>query len=111
MIDDMIRAFVFLFLAHLALVIAALADCLGGEHRPRKLTRAWWVVIILLVPVAGGVLWFSVGRARPPRPQPGTGRTGSTGGPRDPRGPVAPDDDPDFLRDIDRRLRDENKED
>lgn len=104
----MIRAFVFLVLAHLALVIAALADCLGGEHAPRRLTRAWWALIILFVPVAGGVLWFTTGRARPPRPQPGPKR-GSAGGPKN--GPLAPDDDPDFLRDIDRRLRDENKED
>ena len=106
----MVRAFLFLFLAHLALVIAALADCLGGEHAPRKLSRAWWVPIILLLPVVGGILWFAVGRARPPRPKPGAGRGGSAGGPRSPRGPVAPDDDPDFLRDIDRRLRDDNKE-
>lgn len=106
----MVRAFLFLFLAHLALVIAALADCLGGEHAPRKLTRAWWVLIILLLPVAGGILWFALGRARPPR-QTGPGRSGSSGGPRNPSGPTAPDDDPDFLRDIDRRLRDENKED
>jgi hypothetical protein len=105
----MIRAFVFLVLAHLALVIAAVADCLGGEHAPRKLTRAWWVLIIVLAPVAGGILWFTVGRARPPRPQPGPHH--GSAGPHTPRGPVAPDDDPDFLRDIDRRLRDENKED
>ncbi|WP_030161149.1 PLD nuclease N-terminal domain-containing protein, partial [Glycomyces sp. NRRL B-16210] len=106
----MVRAFLFLFLAHLALVIAAIADCLGGEQAPRKLTRGWWVPIILLVPVAGGILWFAVGRARP-RPQTGPGRPGSSFGPRTPRGPIAPDDNPDFLRDIDRRLRDENKED
>jgi hypothetical protein len=107
----MIRAFVFLVLAHLALVIAAVADCLGGEHAPRKLTRAWWVAIIVLVPIVGGILWFSIGRARPPRPQPGPGRGTGARGPRNPQGPIAPDDDPDFLRDIDRRLRDENKED
>jgi hypothetical protein len=105
----MIRAFVFLVLAHLALVIAAVADCLGGEHAPRKLTRAWWVLIIVVVPIVGGILWFTVGRAKPPRPQPGSPR--GNAGPRHPRGPVAPDDDPDFLRDIDRRLRDDNKED
>jgi hypothetical protein len=105
----MARVLFFLFLAHLALIIAAVADCLGGEHPPRKLTRAWWVIIILLVPIAGAVLWFTVGRARPPRPQPGP-RRGDVG-PHRPRGPVAPDDDPDFLRDIDRRLRDDNKED
>ncbi len=106
----MARVLLFLFMAHLALIIAAVADCLGGEHAPRKLTRAWWVLIILLVPIAGAILWFTVGRARPPRPQPGQGRHGNAG-PRNPKGPVAPDDDPDFLRDIDRRLRDDNKED
>ncbi|MFC3491737.1 PLD nuclease N-terminal domain-containing protein [Glycomyces rhizosphaerae] len=104
----MIRAFVFLVLAHLALVIAAVADCLGGEHAPRKLTRAWWVLIIAAVPIAGGILWFTVGRAKPPRPQPGPGRNNA--GPRNPKGPVAPDDDPDFLRDIDRRLRDDKED-
>lgn len=104
----MIRAFVFLVLAHLALVIAAVADCLGGEHAPRKLTRAWWVLIIVAVPIAGGILWFTVGRAKPPRPQPGPGRNNA--GPRNPKGPVAPDDDPDFLRDIDRRLRDDKED-
>lgn len=104
----MIRAFVFLVLAHLALVIAAVADCLGGEHAPRKLTRAWWVLIIVAVPIAGGILWFTVGRAKPPRPQPGPGR--NSAGPRNQKGPVAPDDDPDFLRDIDRRLRDDKED-
>lgn len=104
----MIRAFVFLVLAHLALVIAAVADCLGGEHAPRKLTRAWWVLIIVVVPIAGGILWFTMGRAKPPRPQPGPGRNNA--GPRNPNGPVAPDDDPDFLRDIDRRLRDDKED-
>jgi hypothetical protein len=94
----MIRAFVFLVLVHLALVIAAVADCLGGEHAPRRLTRAWWVLIIVLAPVVGGILWFTVGRARPPRPQPGP-RHGNAG-PRNPKGPLAPDDDPDFLRGI-----------
>jgi hypothetical protein len=72
MIGDMIRVAVFLFLVHLALLIAAVADCLGGE--------------------------------RPPRPGGGAG-----GGPRRPRGPVAPDDDPDFLRDLDRKLRDDER--
>jgi hypothetical protein len=114
MIGDMIRVAVFLFLVHLALLIAAVADCLGGERAPRRLSRPLWVLIIVLLPIAGGVLWFLVGRARPEGGQRGPGRPGggAGGGPRRPRGPVAPDDDPDFLRDLDRKLRDdERKED
>jgi hypothetical protein len=38
-------------------------------------------------------------------------RPGRTPPSAPPRRMVAPDDDPDFLRDIDRRLRDDNKED
>lgn len=110
----MIRVAVFLFFVHLALLIAAVADCLGGERAPRRLSRAWWVLIIVLLPVAGAVLWFLTGRARPEGGQRGPGRPngGAGGGPRRPRGPIAPDDDPDFLRDLDRQLRDdERKED
>ena len=110
----MVRALVFVFLAHLALLIAAVADCLGGERSPRRLPRGVWVVIIVLLPIAGALLWFWLGRARP-EGQTGLGKPGgggAGGGPRRPRGPIAPDDDPDFLRDLDRRLRDdERKED
>ncbi|GAB3653648.1 PLD nuclease N-terminal domain-containing protein [Glycomyces tarimensis] len=109
----MVRALIFLFLVHLALLIAAVADCLGGEQSPRKLSRGWWVLIIVLLPVAGAVMWFLLGRAKPQGGQRGPGRPGAAGGgPKRPRGPVAPDDDPDFLRDLDKQLRDdERKED
>jgi hypothetical protein len=109
----MVRVLIFVFLAHLALLIAALADCLGGERMPRRLSRPMWVLIIVLLPIAGAVLWFLAGRDRPSGGQQGRGRPGggTGGGPKRPRGPVAPDDDPDFLRDLDRKLRDENKED
>lgn len=112
----MVRVLVFVSLVHLALLIAAVADCLGGEQAPRRLTRPWWVLIIVLLPIAGAILWFLLGRAKPEGGQRGPGRPGggggAGGGPRRPRGPVAPDDDPDFLRDLDRQLRDdERKED
>ena len=108
----MIRALVFLFLVHLALLIAAVADCLGGERAPRRWSRGWWVLVIVLLPVAGAVMWFLLGRAKPEGGQQGPGRPGggaTGGGPRRPKGPVAPDDDPDFLRDLDRQLRDDER--
>ena len=110
----MIRVAVLLFLVHLALLIAAVADCLGGERPPRRLSRGLWVPIIVLLPIAGAVMWFALGRDSPEGERHGPSRPGggAGGGPRRPRGPVAPDDDPDFLRDLDRRLRDnERKED
>ncbi|WP_157930455.1 PLD nuclease N-terminal domain-containing protein [Glycomyces xiaoerkulensis] len=109
----MVRALIFVFLVHLALLIAAVADCLGGEQAPRRLSRVWWVLIIALLPIAGAVLWFLVGRAKPeggqagPPGRPGGGGMG--GGPKRPKGPTAPDDDPDFLRDLDRQLRDDER--
>jgi hypothetical protein len=74
--------------------------------RPANLVRAlpkWlWIVLVLLIPVLGGVLWFLIGRGQRSR---GGGRT------------LGPDDDPDFLgqlgreattdehiRDLERRL-------
>lgn len=110
----MIRALVFVFLVHLALLIAAVADCLGGERTPRRLSRGIWVLIIVLLPIAGSLLWFWLGRARPEggqagRGKPGGGGGGVGGGPKRPKGPVAPDDDPDFLRDLDRKLRDDER--
>ena len=92
----------FFFLAHLVLLIAAVADCLGGEEQPRRFGRALWVLIIVLLPVAGGALWFTHGRPR--RPGGNSGPTRRRPGPT----PVAPDDDPEFLADLERRLRDQD---
>ncbi|MCU1437583.1 MAG: hypothetical protein JWP66_670 [Naasia sp.] len=67
-----------------AFMVYSLVDCAMADPRrirgPRKLV---WILIILLLPVLGGVLWFTIGRGRavPSRPT----RT------------VAPDDDPEFL--------------
>lgn len=98
------RLVILVFLAHLALLIAAVADCLGGERNPRRLTRVLWVAIIVLVPIAGSITWFLGGRPRPEGDPAGGGRT-----PRNrPSPPSAPDDDAEFLRDLERRLREDN---
>ena len=54
----------------------------------RTLPKFVWLLIVILIPLIGGVLWLLGGRPR------GQGRRGRK------RGPVAPDDDPAFLRQL-----------
>jgi Phospholipase_D-nuclease N-terminal len=75
----------------LAVVVFALVDCLQSPaQRVRTLPKPAWVAAILLVPLAGAVAWLIAGR---PRSKPDAA-------PRPPPRPVAPDDDPDFLRQL-----------
>jgi hypothetical protein len=70
--------------------IYAVADCAFFDRsRIRGLGRGWWIVIILFVPIIGGLLWFIIGRGR-------RSRIGATRGSRT----VAPDDDAEFLRQL-----------
>lgn len=95
------RLLVLLFLVHLAMAFAAIVDCLGGEEAPAKWSRFGWSLVILFGLYAGPIAWFTNGRpgrklAMPwstPDPQ------------RPPSRPVAPDDDPEFLRDLERWRR------
>ena len=76
--------------------IYAVADCAFFDRtRIRGLQRGWWIVIILFVPIIGGLLWFIIGRGRANRVGSGRGRT------------LAPDDDAEFLR----RLREDAAQD
>lgn len=75
-------------------VFAASAD----KAEVRLLPKWVWVLLCLLVPFFGGLLYLMVGRPI------GTD-LGGLGG----RGKtIAPDDDPNFLRDISKRLRKKN---
>src|SRR5215212_10593166 len=67
-----------------AFMVYSLVDCAMTERaRVRGPRKGLWIVIILL-PVLGGVLWFLIGRGRgSARPIPRS---------------TAPDDDPAFLR-------------
>ncbi|MFF2277840.1 PLD nuclease N-terminal domain-containing protein [Agromyces sp. NPDC058126] len=67
--------------------VYAVVDCaLLDRLRIRGLKRGWWIVVILFVPVIGGLLWFFVGRGGSLNRPAGRNRT------------VAPDDDTEFLR-------------
>ncbi|MGO2658474.1 PLDc N-terminal domain-containing protein [Mycetocola reblochoni] len=72
--------------------IYAVVDCaMIAKGRIRGLSRPAWIVLILILPLIGLVLWFVIGRG--------------------PAGPVvrpaSPDDDPLFLSDLDRADQDE----
>src|SRR3954464_10678644 len=101
----MVRVFLFLAAVELALVVLALISCLSAERsRIRAMPRALWVVVILVLPIAGPVLWFLAGRPGGMEPAGGAGRPGGMepAGARPPRPrPSSPDDDPEFLRKLD----------
>ncbi|MGQ0743568.1 MAG: PLD nuclease N-terminal domain-containing protein [Acidimicrobiales bacterium] len=43
--------------------VAAVLDCIGtDEHRCRNLPKGTWIMLVLFVPVVGGVAWLALGR-------------------------------------------------
>jgi hypothetical protein len=82
----MVRLFILLAGAALVLLVLALISVLSAE-RVRNAPRAVWVLVVLLVPIAGPIIYLLAGRP--------IDRTG-----RPSRRPASPDDDPDFLRSV-----------
>jgi hypothetical protein len=80
-----------LFVLVVAFMVFTIVDIILIERtRVRALPKPLWVVVAL-IPIVGGVLWLAVGRVR----------VGDAAGSVR-RGPVAPDDDPEFLRRLNR---------
>lgn len=77
-------------IAAVLLLVFSLVDCAQSpDARVRNLPKWVWLLLILLVPLAGPIAWLFGGRPvveAPPK--------APTAGPRPRR---APDDDPDFL--------------
>ncbi len=92
-----------LVLAVITLYIYVLIDLFRTPAREARILPKWlWAVVVLLVPIAGPVLWLALGRPSVQQPPSGgDGGGGSSGRRPGPRGPVAPDDDPDFLKRLD----------
>lgn len=119
----------FVLLAVVIVWIYGFIDALfAAADRVRLMPKAVWVILILIFGVFAAVPWFIWGRPRstpsatggrpgfttrrsaangsPPRPAGGGWQLG--GAPPGRRsGPVAPDDDPEFLRQLGRKPRDE----
>lgn len=88
----MSRLLPFVFIVWAAFTVFSAVDiALIDRSRVRTLPKAVWIVLVIVLPIVGGVLWFAVGRIR----QRDTGSQVR-------RGPVAPDDDPAFLSRLNR---------
>jgi hypothetical protein len=86
-------------LAVLAFWLYCLFDVITTpEEDVRNLPKALWMLIALLLLIVGGGLWLVLGRPRQRQAYP------ARQGP-----PMGPDDDPEFLRELQRRLRDNNE--
>lgn len=69
----------------------------ASKTEVRLLPKWAWVLISLLVPGVGGILYLALGRPKPTAPGAGFGSGARTR-------TVAPDDDPEFLRRLRERL-------
>ncbi|MFJ3958384.1 PLDc N-terminal domain-containing protein [Arthrobacter sp. NPDC090010] len=90
-----------------AVCIYALIDCLRSDSREVRGVPKWaWIVALIVLPVLGTVLWFFLGRPRntstpaPQRQAPDAAQNGR---------PIGPDDDPQFLRNLQERRRNEQE--
>lgn len=96
----MVRIFIGLGVIALALLIYSMVDCLmTPRHKVRVLPKIAWVPIILLLPLLGPGLWLGFGKARGPENRGGQAR----------KGPRAPDDDPEFLRNVEFQRRQQQR--
>jgi hypothetical protein len=107
----MVRLYSLFFLIDMALLVIALIDCLSAEEPAiRALPRVAWVFLILLFSPIGAIAWFVAGRpARPVRLSNGTTWRPGSGFPENerPRRSTAPDDDPEFLRNLASSLKED----
>jgi hypothetical protein len=72
-----------------AFTIFSLIDLLMTEKsRVRALNKPLWALIIIVLPILGGILWLALGKSR--------------SGPSKPAQRLAPDDDPAFLKGLGR---------
>jgi hypothetical protein len=78
-----------------AVTLYSLFDCARTpQESVRGLPKWGWLLIVILLSPLGSIAWLVAGR---PKRNPGSGNNRGSGGPRR---PIAPDDDPDFLRNL-----------
>lgn len=79
----------------LVVFVYGLVDLIRTDARlTRGISKTAWVFVQILLPVVGAILWFLIGRPR-----------ATDAAPVVYSHPVAPDDDPEFLRNLEIRRR------
>ncbi len=84
-----------LAVAVLVIFVYGLVDVIRTDGRlTRGISKPAWIVVMIVLPVIGAILWLLIGRPR-----------GSSPARQVHNHPPAPDDDPDFLRKLELRRR------
>jgi hypothetical protein len=87
--------------AVLVVFVYGLIDVIRTDSREtRGISKPAWIVVQIVLPVIGATLWFLIGRPRSTGPAAVTYSH-----------PLAPDDDPDFLRNLEIRRRNQAEAD
>jgi hypothetical protein len=87
----------------LVVFVYGLIDLIRTDARQTKgISKPAWIVVQIVLPVIGAVLWFLIGRPR---------TDGGSSAPVTYRHPTAPDDDPEFLRNLEQRRRNQAEAD
>ena len=82
--------------AILAIYVYGLVDVIRTDGRlTRGFSKTTWIIMVALLPLIGAALWFLIGRPR----------ASAVAQPVYQHHPTAPDDDPDFLRNLEQRRR------
>ncbi|MGJ0204241.1 PLDc N-terminal domain-containing protein [Leucobacter sp. gxy201] len=67
----MVRVVIIGIVVAVAFTLYALVDAAMTEGaRARGVSKPVWVVLVVLLPVIGGVLWFMIGKGSMPEPEP-----------------------------------------
>ncbi len=86
----------------LVVFVYGLIDLIRTDARLTKgISKTAWIIVQIVLPVIGAVLWFLIGRPR----------NETAPAPASYRHPTAPDDDPDFLRNLEQRRRNQAEAD
>lgn len=97
----MTRALIFTLIFVAIFTIFTTVFAVSANKAEVRLLPKWVWVLICLIPFFGGLLYLMVGRPLRPK-SPGTTATKKV---------VAPDDDPNFLRDLSKKIKREDEED
>lgn len=111
-----------MFILWLALTLYALIDCIRTpkDNMPGKVPKILWILLILLLSPIGAIAWIIVSRVAAAEAKGGVIEPSiwsseesvplSFGRKPAPKQPSAPDDDPEFLEEVSRKLREKQRE-